>query len=105
MGVEDKPNSNLDIKKDNIPLLQKYKSLGTVGMDGEQSQTTLVFFQNRKTKDRSEFSQHGLLNRVAELLLILVAFKFYLLLFTLTTLPHSIITDAHSDDPNASGNV
>jgi len=104
LAVEDKSNSNLDIKKDNIPLLQKYKSLGTVGMDGEQSQTTCVFFKTERPKI-SEFSQHGLLNRVAELLLILVAFKFYFLLFTLTTLPHSIITDSHSDDPNASGSV
>lgn len=58
-----------------------------------------------ETKDRSEFSQHGLLDGVAELLLISVAVKFYLLLFTLTTLPHSIISDARSNDTNASGNV
>lgn len=58
----------------------------------------LCFFQNRETKDRSEFSQHGLLD-------VSVAVKFYLLLFTLTTLPHSIISDTRGNDTNASGNV
>lgn len=55
-GVEDKSNSYLDIKNDNILLLQKCKSPGTVRIDEEQSQTAIVvFFQTERPMTEVNF--------------------------------------------------
>lgn len=55
-------------------------------------------FWDRKTDNNSEFYQHGLL-KVTGLQLTSVALKLYLILSTpLAALPHSVITDIHSND-------
>lgn len=75
---------------------------------GEQCQISIlfVFFWDReKPITKVNFFQHGLI-KVIGLLLVSVAPKFYLLLSTLlAALPHSVVTDAHSDDPHSSRNV
>ena len=72
----------------------------------ESKSQTAIVFEDRERLVTMNFISMDFFNKVTGLPLTSVALKFYLVLSTPSaTLPHSVITDAHSDDTDSSRNV